>query len=380
MTPMLSGSWVDPGSFAVRQSLALLGEDRRAAVVEIKDLGDHSVHFLEKAEMGRRLGLAALTVAYGQSHIYTGPRMVETKIMGNKAIVRFDQVGDGIVYQPSIDGISGVYLRGKTGPSRWGHVQVLGKDTVEFSHPDIANLEMIAYGSNTNPHETVFNSAGLPASPFIVNPIKSTDPKSPFELLSVHSKIEKGPLLVGPSHVRRSGCVFQLVRQEKDDPALLANPRDDDEQVRKSPASINMQAYIPAEWKGYEVESAGKTLDATETTEDGGTVCHLQRALGQGLDHCRRSRQGCPSSERSTGSSETLSQKATRSQKTETQQLTGTPRGEKAMHSQTATRLRSVINAVFWMKSAGRRNPHPFGLLVSKPRSLRPSGAVLQRE
>jgi hypothetical protein len=66
----------------------------------------------------RRMGLAALSVAYGQAHVYTGPRKVDTTIHGNKAVLRFEHVGKGMVYRPSLDGISGVVVKGQEGPYR----------------------------------------------------------------------------------------------------------------------------------------------------------------------------------------------------------------------------------------------------------------------
>ncbi len=278
--PSISGTWLATASDTVRRSLKLFGDDKRVAVVEVNDIGNRGSHFAQKAEQGRRLGLAALSLAYGQKQIYTGPQMAETKIEGNKAIVRFEQVGDGLVYEPSIDGISGVYLRGKTGPSRWANVKVLGKDTVEFSHPDIADLEMVSYGENANPHETLFNSGGLPASPFVVNSINGRDPPLPYEILSLQGIEKTSPIRVSLVHVRRSGYVFQLVGKESYDPAMLMKPGQDDEQVKASTALVSVQAYIPAEWKGFEVEALGKKLDTTETTTSGARFATFNAPLG----------------------------------------------------------------------------------------------------
>lgn len=274
LVPIISASWVASASTAVRETMKLFGDDKNVAVVETCDIGDWVTHYLQKAEMGRRWGLAALTLAYGQNHLYTGPRAVETKIEGNKAIVRFAEVGEGIVYQPSIDGISGVYLRGKTGPSHWGEVKVVSKDTVEFSHPDIVDLETAVYGENINPHETLFNSGALPASPFTVNFVKGRDAASPFEILRIVDKDgkERGltvdGFMVSLPHVRRSGYVFQVVPKEKDDPAMLAKPGEEGD-MGKMKGMAMMKAYIPAEWKGFEVESGGKPLEVTESSEDG---------------------------------------------------------------------------------------------------------------
>jgi sialate O-acetylesterase len=299
LTPCLTTDWLSDANEAVRHAALLFKDDKKVAVVEQNDLGDWVTHFLDKAEMGRRLGLAALTVAYGQNNNYTGPQMVETRIEGNKATVRFEHVGDGIVYQPSIDGISGVCLLGKSGKSQWGQVNIVGKDTVEFSSPDIPDLAGIAYGENANPHETLFNSdasgRGLPASPFTTIPTNGgTAPK--FQIASMpgedknhsyHSATIK-EARISLVHVRRSGYVFQIIGQESVD--LGMKPVPGTENLEQSSASVPIEAYIPAEWKGYEVvtgdkndiktvngmwvskgvvATGGKPITTTETTKDG---------------------------------------------------------------------------------------------------------------
>lgn len=64
-------------------------------------------------------------------HVYSGPLKADLTIKGGKAIVRFDHVGDGLVYQLSIDGISGVYVKGKETAYHWANVEVTGRDTIE---------------------------------------------------------------------------------------------------------------------------------------------------------------------------------------------------------------------------------------------------------
>jgi len=114
----------------------------------------------------------------------------------------------------------------------------------------------------------------LPASPFAVNPFKASDPQQTFEILSMQDSKKNQGLksdvgMVSLAHVRRSGYVFQVVPKEKDDPGLKAKPGEEGETQTIAKKSIQVQAYIPAEWKGYEVESGGKKLNSTETTKDG---------------------------------------------------------------------------------------------------------------
>lgn len=143
-------------------------------------------------------------------------------------------------------------------------MKILNKDTVEFSNSDIADLETVAYGGNPNPHETLFNSAGLPASPFTENPPKTTDAESPIQLLSMQNdkdgkdyvmsngSIINKEVLLNLCHVRRSGYIFQITP---------TNPK-------AIPSPLTFRAYIPAEWKAFTVETVMhyNYLNTTELT------------------------------------------------------------------------------------------------------------------
>jgi len=301
LTPCLSANWVTDSGETIRKAALLFKNDPKMAPVDVFDTGDWVTHLAQKGEQGRRFAFAALTVAYGQNHIYTGPRMVETKIEGNKATVRFDHVGDGLIYQPSINGISGVYLLGKNGKSAWAQVNITGKDTVEFSSPDIPDLAGIAYSENVNPHETLFNSEGgkiaLPASPFTTIPISGgTVPK--YKIVSMVGETGWDHVLnndvvknahISLAHVRRSGYVFQIIGQETLDNGMRPITQTTPDLAQIS-ASVPVVAYIPAEWKGYEVvtgnkndlrsvngfsvwggvvATGGKALTTTESSKDG---------------------------------------------------------------------------------------------------------------
>lgn len=249
---MRSGFYRSSRNIGINRAFTLFGEDKAVALVELYDLGYWETHFKQKAEMGRRMGLAALAVAYGQDHVYTGPKMTETKIEGGRATVQFDHVGEGLSYRPSIDGISGVYLCGKDGTRRWGLVKVVGKNAIEVSHPDIAEIQTVAYAAHANPHETLFNSADLPASPFTVNPDRGRAPAPPVRLVTF--KTANPDLTLHIPHVRRHGYVFRPTPKWR----------------KKAPKEpIALQVYIPNEWKDYSVEVGGKPVTATETIHEG---------------------------------------------------------------------------------------------------------------
>ena len=257
LKPLRSWFYCSGTNVEIRKALKLFGEDKHVALVDFYDLGDEQVHWTQKAEGGRRLALAALTVTYGQKHLYTGPRMVEAKIEGKKALVRFEMAGDGLIYSPSIESISGFILKGKSGLMKWGQVKLTGKDTVEISHPEIPDLETVSYGESQNPHETLFSSSGFPASPFTVNPV--TGPlfagdaacSAPPQLLQQEKNLE---VILNICHVRRSGYIFQ--------------PKLKDGKTAPH-APVTVQAYIPAEWKSFEVEIGGKRLEVKDTVKEG---------------------------------------------------------------------------------------------------------------
>ena len=311
----------NPYEDAMYEALRLFGGEKREEVVNTKDLGSWLAHNFQRAEAGRRLGLTTLALAYGQKLPADGacPRMADTKIQENRAIVHFDLVGDGLVYQPSIDGISGVYARGKDGTVRWAQVKVLSKDTLEISHPDIAELETIAYGESVNSHETLFNSAGLSACPFIVHlptakpdtqpPAANKGPRPPSQLVFMQGEgafhilnnADVKNAQISLAHVRRSGYVFQIVGEETIDNAMqkIAG-KDSNDLLEKSSATVPVTAYVPKEWKGVEVmigdtyyirivngmpmskglvKTGGKLVKATETTRDGARFVTFEAPL-----------------------------------------------------------------------------------------------------
>ncbi len=247
--PQLGWFYRSNTNLGIRKALTLFGDDKRVALVEFYDVGDYGTHFLQKAEAGRRMGLAALTAAYGKDYLYTGPRMVEIKIDGNKATLRYEHTGKGISYQPSIDGISGFVVKGSDGPLRWAEVKVVDEQTLEVSHSEIEQIVTVAYGVTVNPHETVFNSDGLPASPFRHN--TGSVPYHKDAVAMVRKLEPEGvKVMFNLAHVRRQGYAFQTI-------------------VPKAAAKVVVEAYISKEWDDYEVEIGGKAVETRESTRDG---------------------------------------------------------------------------------------------------------------
>jgi sialate O-acetylesterase len=137
---------------------------RNTAMALAIDIGEsNDIHPKNKQDVGRRLALAALHVAYGQSNEYSGP-------MFRQAVPE----GDGIrVYLTHADG-----LRAKDGSSVTGFA-VAGGDgnfvpaearidgsTVVLSSAQVPTPAAVRYGWADDPVCNLINQAGLPAVPF----------------------------------------------------------------------------------------------------------------------------------------------------------------------------------------------------------------------
>jgi len=244
-----------------------LGDDKME-FVEFYDLGNDSTHFHQKAEAGRRMGLAALDLAYNQDHIYTGPRAVDYKFDGPTAYVKFDHVGERIIYEPSIDGISGVILLDPKANRQWANVEVINEDTIKVSHPEIAEAAMVAYAQAINPHETLFNSAGLPASPFQKANQDMGNLREPKDSGAYVKKSGKGGSIhIG--HMRRNGYQVEW-------------------RGRNLKGETEVKAYIPSDWSDYEVYVGGESVSANTVDEDGKEFASFQLPAGKLATICEK--------------------------------------------------------------------------------------------
>jgi hypothetical protein len=240
----------------------LFAKDGKGTLVNFLDIGNTGGHWAMKEEAGRRMALAALTLVYGQKHLYTGPQLIEAKINGATATCTFRHVGEGLKFEPSINGISGVVVTGKDRTPVWAEVKVTAPDTLVITHPHGADISGIYYGAYRNPHETIFNSDGFTA--FAFNTGIGTPPKveQTTPLLSiVGEKPAKADMDV--LHVRRNGYIVRAVE--------IKGPEQ---------GTLKLRALIPAEWKGFEVRLGDKDVTPEKTlTENGATYIEIDAPI-----------------------------------------------------------------------------------------------------
>ena len=145
--------------------LKTLSVPKTAMAVAI-DLGEwNDIHPLDKKDVGERLALDALKVAYHKDIVYSGPIYESSKKEGNKIILTFKEVGSGLTTNDGEE-LRRFEIAGSDGQYVWANAKIVG-DKVEVWNDDIENPVKVRYAWSDNPRDANFyNKEGLPASPF----------------------------------------------------------------------------------------------------------------------------------------------------------------------------------------------------------------------
>ncbi len=156
-------------------NMALLREAQNKAltlpntsVTVTLDLGEwNDIHPLNKKDIGKRLALSARHIAYKEKDvIYSGPRLKSKRISGDKTLLTFDGVANGI---QSNDGEALRWFAVADYDRKfvWAQAKIVGKDQIELSSEVVKFPKYVRYAWQDNPEGVNFyNSEGLPASPF----------------------------------------------------------------------------------------------------------------------------------------------------------------------------------------------------------------------
>ncbi len=129
------------------------------------DIGNPTdIHPRNKHDVGLRLALAARALAYGQHDLdHSGPIFRRATREGPEMRLWFDHTANGLRVQGS--SLHGFELAGPTGEFHAANARIEG-DTVVLSHPEVPAPARARYAWAAAPDASLFNSAGLPASPF----------------------------------------------------------------------------------------------------------------------------------------------------------------------------------------------------------------------
>jgi sialate O-acetylesterase len=135
-----------------------------AVTVDIGEWND--LHPLNKEDVGKRLALAAQHVAYGDKNIvYSGPIYQSMKIVGDKIVLRFANIGSGLVTKND-EPLKYIVIAGADKKFEPANAKIEG-NTIVVWNPEIKKPVAARYAFMDNPQgANLYNKEGLPASPF----------------------------------------------------------------------------------------------------------------------------------------------------------------------------------------------------------------------
>lgn len=136
-------------------------------MIVISDIGNvENIHPQNKQDVGLRLANLALKEEYGRDELLvSGPRFRRVAMDGNKVLLRFDYVGEGLA---SRDGqpLTHFEIAGPDGDWAEASARLVGIDSIELTAEGVANPTAVRFGWHKLATPNLMNSAGLPAAPF----------------------------------------------------------------------------------------------------------------------------------------------------------------------------------------------------------------------
>jgi sialate O-acetylesterase len=129
------------------------------------DVGDpNDLHPHRKAEVGQRLALWALGSTYHEPIVYSGPVYEGMSIENHKIQIRFSSIGSGLIAKGG-GTLQGFAIAGKDHKFHWASASI-NEASVVVSSPEVPDPVAVRYAWGDSPDCNLFNSEGLPASPF----------------------------------------------------------------------------------------------------------------------------------------------------------------------------------------------------------------------
>lgn len=138
-----------------------------SGIASALDVGDaKDIHPADKKTVGTRLALWALENTYGLPIFGTAPE-VRSVMRESAGVLRltFDHCAEGLVAKDGV--LKGFYIAGPDGEYKEAEAVLCG-NTVVVKNSDVPNACSVRYAWSANPMAVVslYNSAGLPATPF----------------------------------------------------------------------------------------------------------------------------------------------------------------------------------------------------------------------
>ena len=130
------------------------------------DLGEwNDIHPDNKKDVGERLALAALKLAFNENIVHSGPIYQTSAIGGNKIIISFTNTGSGLITNDGEE-VGEFAVAGADKKFVWAKAKIEG-DKIIVWNENVSSPMYVRYAWADNPvNPNLYNKEGLPASPF----------------------------------------------------------------------------------------------------------------------------------------------------------------------------------------------------------------------
>lgn len=146
------------------------------------DIGNpKDIHPTNKQDVGHRLAINALKFDYNQEVLPSGPMYESVKFEDGKAILSFKYIGKGLMAKDKFGYLKGFEIAGEDKTFYYAKADIVG-DKVIVHHPKGMKPIAVRYAWADAPDDAnLFNTEGLPASPFRTDSWKGLTVEKKFE-------------------------------------------------------------------------------------------------------------------------------------------------------------------------------------------------------
>lgn len=155
----VDGMWAE-----LREAQTMTLSLKNTGMAVAADIGDAlDIHPKNKQDVGRRLALAAQAQVYGRQIAYSGPMYESLSVKGKRARISF-RFAEGLKTSDG-EAPQGFVIAGEDQQFVEANARIRGDKVVVWAE-SVAKPVAVRYGWSDNPTCTLYNGAGLPASPF----------------------------------------------------------------------------------------------------------------------------------------------------------------------------------------------------------------------
>lgn len=151
----------------LREAQSKVEKLAKVGMVTAIDLGDaESIHPLNKKEVGRRLSVMAMKIAYNNDIVANGPTYESMIIKDETIHIKFTNIGGGLITKNKYGYVNGFQIAGANQKFYWAKASIEG-DRVIVSSENVKKPVAVRYAWGDNPDDiNLYNVENFPALPF----------------------------------------------------------------------------------------------------------------------------------------------------------------------------------------------------------------------